>query len=151
MSKSPADERVVESVFLREQPPSRRFGIIAAGALAIAFAITVLSESLLKSPVTDEPPHIASGLSYVATGIFRGNLQHPPLLKELSGLSLLLGGVRWPKTAETDFLLHGDIPKGVQPEWEIGNKIIAANGPDRTLLWARLPLILISSLLAVLI
>jgi hypothetical protein len=142
---------------LREPPPgadrilsSRVFGL-AAVALSVIFFFVTLSESLVKSPAMDEPPHLASGLSYVSTGIFRGNLQHPPLLKELSGLSLLLGGIRWPWTPETESFLRGDYPKGTQPEWEIGSKIIASNGPDRTLFWARLPFLLISSLLGILI
>jgi hypothetical protein len=111
----------------------------------------MLSESLLKSPTSDEPPHIASGLSYVSTGVFRANPQHPPLLKELSGLSLLIGGIRWPHTPDAEFLLHGEIPNGEQPEWNIGNNIIINNGPDRTLFWARLPFVLISAMLGILI
>ena len=68
-----------------------------AGALILVFGIQIYSESRIKSPACDEPPHIASGLSYVETGVFLANPQHPPLLKELSGLSMLLGGVRWPR------------------------------------------------------
>ena len=139
-----------ESARIETKAAPRAFGFIAI-ALAVVFFLVTLSESLVKSPTEDESPHIASGLSYVATGIFRANLQHPPLLKELSGLALLLGGIRWPRTPETELLLHGRLPKGSQPEWEIGAKIIASNGPDRTLFWARLPFLLISSLLAVLI
>ena len=52
------------------------------------------------------PSLIPSGLSYVQTGIVRLNLQHPPLLQELAGLSLVLSGVRWPKTAEASEMLH---------------------------------------------
>jgi hypothetical protein len=135
---------------MRTTTAPRAFGFIAI-ALAVIYFFVMLSESLVKSVTSDEPPHIASGLSYVSTGVFRANLQHPPLLKELGGLALLLGGVRWPRTPETELLLHGNIPKGEQPEWGIGNQIIISNGPDRTLLWARLPFILISSLLAILI
>jgi hypothetical protein len=150
VSQSLKPQRPHEAARSAAKPSPRVFGFIAV-ALSIAFFVTTLSESLVKSPTSDEPPHLASGLSYVSTGIFRGNLQHPPLLKELSGLSLLLGGIRWPRTPETELLLHGDIPKGTQPEWEIGNKIIVTNGPDRTLFWARLPFLLISSLLGILI
>ena len=116
-----------------------------ATVLALAFFLAALSESLLKSPSSDEPPHIASGLSYVSTGVFRGNLQHPPFLKELSGISLLLGGIRWPRTPETDAFIRGAVPRETQPEWGIGNNIIIQNGPDRTLFWARLPFLIIAS------
>ncbi|PWU04937.1 MAG: hypothetical protein C5B51_15865 [Terriglobia bacterium] len=122
-----------------------------ASVLALVFFLVAFAESRGKSPTSDEPPHLAAGLSYVSTGIFRANPEHPPLLKELSGLSLLLGGIRFPRNKETEFLLHGPRPKGgLEPEWEIGNKIIS-NDPDRVLFWARLPFLLIASLLAVLI
>jgi hypothetical protein len=150
VSRSLKPQRSPEAVPIPTKSSQRFFGLIAI-ALSVIFFFLALSESLVKSPTSDEPPHLASGLSYVSTGIFRGNPQHPPLLKELSGLSLLLGGIRWQRTAETEFLLHGDIPKGVQPDWQIGYKIIVGNGPERTLFWARLPFLLISSLLGILI
>jgi hypothetical protein len=134
--------------------PSRRFSWLFSGLACLLigiFFVQILSESRVKSPSSDEPPHIASGLSYVSTGIFRGNPQHPPLMKELSGLSLLLGGIRWPRNPQTEFFLHGPVVKGYQPEWAIGNKLIADNGPDRVLFWARLPFILVGCLLAAVI
>jgi hypothetical protein len=126
-------------------PP--KLAIRIAAALTGIFLVLTYCESRLKSPAMDEPPHIASGLSYVTTGIFRGNPQHPPFLKELSGLSLLAGGIAWPQTQETDWFLHGDVPKGNQPEWAIGNRLIAENGPDHVLFWARLPFLFVSCLL----
>jgi hypothetical protein len=119
-----------------------------ACVLIVIFAAQMYFESRAKSPSVDEPPHLASGLSYVETGIFRGNLQHPALLKELSGLSLRLGGVRWPRNPETEKFLRGDFPPSLPPEWAIGNKIIIDNGPDRVMFWARLPVLLIPCLLA---
>jgi hypothetical protein len=124
---------------------------LLAAVLVVIFFVQILVESFAKSPTSDEPPHLASGLSYIATGIFRGNPQHPPLLKELSGLSLLLGGIRWPRNPQTEFFLHGNVPPGLQPDWEIGYKLIAENGPDRVLFWARLPFMLIASLLGILL
>jgi hypothetical protein len=115
-----------------------------AGALILIFGIQIYTESRLKSPTSDEPPHIASGLSYVETGVFVGNPQHPPLLKELSGLSLVLGGVRWPRDQVTEPFIRGEIPRGAEPEWKIGGHIIASGGPDRVLFWARLPFLLIA-------
>ncbi len=126
---------------------SRLSGGVAC-VLIVLFAAQIYFESRQKSPSSDEPPHLASGLAYVETGIFRGNLQHPPLLKELSGLSLRLGGVHWPRNPQTEQFLRGAFPSGLQPEWAIGNKIIIDNGPDRVMFWARLPLLLIACLLA---
>jgi hypothetical protein len=119
-----------------------------ACVLIVIFAAQIYFESRTKSPSSDEPPHLASGLAYVETGVFRGNLQHPPLLKELSGLSLRLGGVHWPRNPETEQFLRGAFAPGLPPEWTIGNRIIIDNGPDRVMFWARLPLLLIACLLA---
>ncbi len=106
--------------------------------------------SLQKSPVYDEPPHIASGLSYLATGVFRANLQHPPLLKEMSALFLNAAGIHWPQSDEARALISG-APEGENAEWPIGNDIITSNRPDRVMFWARLPFILLAGFLGVLI
>lgn len=114
-----------------------------APILILAFLFQSYSASRIKSPAIDEPTHIAAGLSYVQTGIFRLNPEHPPLLKELAGLSLVLFGVRWPKTAEASLALHSN---NDQPEWALGSGIIEENGSDKVLFWSRLPLIFVSTL-----
>ncbi|HEX3880528.1 MAG TPA: hypothetical protein VHW24_26280, partial [Bryobacteraceae bacterium] len=139
------------SVAATPAPAFNRVFTLLAAALILAFFARVLTESQIKSPVADEPPHIASGLSYVSTGIFRGNPQHPPLLKELSGLSMRLDGIQWPDNPDTRHFLFGSLAPGEQPDWSIGRNLIIANGPDRVLFWARLPLILIATMLAALI
>ena len=124
---------------------------LAAFALLAVFFAAALTESRIKSPMSDEPPHLFSGLSYVAARSFQGNPQHPPLLKDLSGLSLLAGGIRLPRNAETEAFLQGRKAPGEQPEWQLGNKLIVANGVDRVMFWARLPLILVACLLGAVI
>jgi 4-amino-4-deoxy-L-arabinose transferase-like glycosyltransferase len=96
--------------------------------------------------VFDEPAHIAAGLSYVQTGEVRANPQHPPLLKELEGLSLRLSGVRLPDSPEIQRMLAGE-----GGETGAGNALISRNGPDRVLFWARMPLVLLSGFLGLLI
>ena len=71
-----------------------------AGILLLLFVAHALSASLIKTPTYDEPAHIGAGLSYLRTRDFKVNLQHPPLLKELAALPLLVAGVRWPVSAE---------------------------------------------------
>jgi len=121
---------------------------LSAGVLILAFVLQSFFASRIKSPVYDEPPHIAAGLSYLETGVFRANPQHPPLLKEMSALSLLLAGVRWPESAEARQLIGGS---QAPLEWSIGNAIIATNGPDKVMFWARLPFILLAALLGVML
>ena len=125
-----------------------RTHVLIAGALVAAFLLQTISASLQKSPVFDEPAHIAAGLSYISTRSFYANPQHPPLLKELSAISLLLAGIRWPSTALARQLTQGTDPSA---EWPVGADIIASNGADRVMFWARLPLILLGGLLGVLI
>src|ERR1035438_4344812 len=50
-----------------ERPPSYHYAL--AGVLLAVFLAQSFFSSLQKSPVYDEPPHIASGLSYLATGV----------------------------------------------------------------------------------
>jgi hypothetical protein len=119
-----------------------------APALISVFLVQAWLESRIKSVTSDEPPHIAAGLSYVEKGVFRANLQHPPLMKELAAVSLLIGGVRLPENEETRRMLYGAIPPGLPPEWTIGNQIIAGNGADRVMAWARAPMLLVAGLLA---
>jgi len=121
----------------------RIYTLLACALLAVFLAQT-FTASGMKSTTHDEPPHIAAGLSYLATGMIRTNPQQPPLLKELSALSLLLGGVRWPNTPQTMVAEGGG---ATALEWSIGNSIITDNGPDQVMFWARLPMILVASML----
>ena len=124
--------------------------LLLAGFLVAIFVLQSFSASLQKSPVFDEPPHIASGLSYLETRVFHANLQHPPLLKEMSALFLSMAGIHWPKDPLADAVIQGG-PAGEKVEWPVGNNIIHEGGADRVMLWARLPFILLAALLGWLI
>lgn len=114
-----------------------------ATVLLAAFFLQSLSSSLGKSPTFDEPAHIAAGVSYFATGTFDANLQHPPLIKELSAIFSMTGaGLRWPQAKP---------PETPGYEWAVGNAMIAEHGPDRVMFWARLPMILVATLLGLMI
>lgn len=116
--------------------------VLAVGVLAAVFFLQSLFSSLDKSPTGDEPYHIAAALSYIETGRILVNRQHPPLLKEISGLFLREAGVRWPSSPEADALLLG-----VESEaMSVGSAIIAGQGPDHVLFWARLPFILLGTI-----
>ncbi len=120
---------------------------LAACALLVVYFLQIFFASLVKSPVADEPPHISAGLSYVETGIFRANLQHPPLIKELSGLGLKLSGLHLPAGVATRDLLNGNLAY----QSEVGSQILRAGDLDRNLLRARLPMMAVAILLGVLL
>jgi hypothetical protein len=128
---------------------TRRLPAILATALLAAFFLQSFLASRLKSPTSDEPVHIGAGLSYVSNGVFVANREHPPLLKELAGLALLANGVRYPDSWMARQLMAGGSPAVL--ERPIGNSIIAENGPDRVLFWARLPLALVGTMLGAVI
>jgi hypothetical protein len=123
---------------------------LLAGALIAVFLFQSITASLEKSPIIDEPAHISSGLSYWATRVFIANPEHPPLLKEISALSLMLAGVRWPKSDLAEALTSGQA-EGKNLEWPLGNNILHDYGVDRVLFWGRLPLALLGGLLGWLI
>jgi len=125
------------------------YTLIVCG-LILVFCLQSFLISRNTSPTSDEPPHIAAGLSYWAMRTFRANPEHPPLLKELSALSAMIGGVRWPESQTAVLLKSGNSPD-VQPEWQIGASILADQGPDKVLFWARLPMILVAALLGLVI
>jgi hypothetical protein len=97
-----------------------------ASILLLAFLFQSYSASRLKSPTFDEPLLIPAGLSYVQTGIFRLDLQQPPLLQELAGLSLVFSGIRWPKSAEASQMLKGN----GEPEWRFGSSWVLRSAPN---------------------
>jgi hypothetical protein len=130
----------------RTKPASGRLWLAACALLAVFF-LQVLFVSLVKSPCWDEPGHIAAGLTSLETGNFLVNRQHPPLLKELSGMALMLSGARLPEGPPTRELLKGN----PDYQWMVGSKILVTGDLERNLLLARLPLMLVSVMLAALV
>jgi hypothetical protein len=120
-----------------------RFGV---AALCLAFFLQGFFASRAKSPSNDESLHIMAGATYIATREIIVNPQHPPLLKELAGLSLAMAGIHWRNPANTPL---EKLPAGW--EWPAGNAFVAGLGVTRTLFWARLPLLLLSTLTGLLI
>jgi len=89
--------------------------------LLAVFLLLNLYLAVTDSQTIDEGPHIAGGYSYLKTGDFRINPEHPPLLKELSALPLLfynpllpLNHESWSNYNEWDFarqfLYHNNKP-----------------------------------------
>jgi hypothetical protein len=120
---------------------------LAAGALLVVLFLQVLFVSRVKSPSWDEPGHLAAGLTYLETGNFLVNPQHPPLLKELSGMALKLSGAHLPEGAPTREFLKGN----ADYQWIVGSKILVTGDFERNLLRARLPLMLVAVLLGALL
>src|ERR1039458_7237765 len=114
---------------------------LPVAALCLAFFLQGLFAGRRKSPTYDEPIHIVSGASYIATGKISANLQHPPLVKELAGLSLALAGIRW----------KGSDEQRGGWEWDAASPFLTDAGVARALFWARLPMLLLAPLLGLVI
>jgi hypothetical protein len=100
--------------------------------------ILSLFTMLGDSAIVDEIAHIPAGYSYVRYGDYRLNPEHPPLIKDLAGLPLLLLPVSFPT----------DIPawtKEVNGQWETGWHFIYhyGNNADLILFFSRLPILLL--------
>ncbi len=61
--------------------------------LLAIFTLTAWLSLRGDAPTIDEPTHVMAGFSYLDTGDFRLNPEHPPLAKMWAALPLALGGV----------------------------------------------------------
>src|SRR5450756_2649780 len=66
--------------------------------LASAGSALVFDHTRLDSPTMDEPFHTLAAAEYAIAGTYYANLEHPPLVKLLSGFAIRAAGGRAPKT-----------------------------------------------------
>lgn len=123
--------------------PSRRLDALLVAVLcAIVFA-QAWTSLRQKSMTYDELAYIPIGLSYVTTGDFRLNPEHPPLTKLLAGAALLAG------TAPQIDTTHASWTGGEQ--WEFARHVFAGVGERTRALVdrARLPTVALTMWLVV--
>jgi len=103
--------------------------------------------ALQESPVFDETAHIGAGLSYVQKLDLRLNPEHPPLSKAVSGLFLALRGTRADYSGPA-WRISKDFVPAIAGEWSFGHWVVTRwNDPAVTLIWARVPMLLLTLLL----
>jgi len=68
--------------------------ISLVGGLLAVFALQAAVHVVHKSPTFDEPTHLSAGYSYLTRWDFRMNVEHPPLIKQIAALPLLLQSVK---------------------------------------------------------
>jgi Dolichyl-phosphate-mannose-protein mannosyltransferase len=133
---------MLRSILMPGSRRAPRIDSLVAGLLIAGFLLESFLASRGKSATCDEPTDIAAALSYLETRHIRANPQHPPLVKELAGLSLWLAGVRLPDRPESRRMLAGEGGDAL-----VGDAVFLDNDPARVLLWARLPMILLAGCL----
>ena len=115
--------------------PTKKESHKMVALLLMIMAVLMLSSSLGDSATTDERAHIPAAYSYLALKDYRLNPEHPPLIKDLAGLPLLLYGFNFPtNTAAWSRDLNG--------QWAQGTTFLydAGNNPDLILFWSRIPI-----------
>jgi predicted membrane-bound dolichyl-phosphate-mannose-protein mannosyltransferase len=66
------------------------------------------------SNIVDEVAHIPSGYSYLTTGDYRLNPEHPPIIKDLAALPLVFMNLKFPYD-----LFYANNPV-INNQWEMG-------------------------------
>lgn len=117
---------------------------VAVLALFITMSITLLESSVQENQTIDEGVHIMAGFSYLKTGDFRMNREHPPLIKILAAAPLLLT----PATIDTE----AEEWKNAD-QWGMAQHFLYKNtvDADSILLLGRTPIMLLTLLLGALI
>lgn len=103
--------------------------------------------ALRESVTIDEVAHIGAGLSYVQKLDLRLNEEHPPLAKLLAGLSMAVHGTR-ADYSSPQWAISREFFPAYLGEWIFGDWVIGRwNDARQTLMWARLPMLLMTILL----
>jgi len=121
--------------------------ILVVGLLGLMLGLAFFS-ILGDANTMDELAHTGAGYSYIVKQDMRLNPEHPPLLKDLAGLSIWLGS----KITKTQINFPDQIKawqEEINGQWDFGRQFLfhSGNEADKIILWARLPMILIMLLL----
>jgi hypothetical protein len=108
----------------------------------------------------DETPHLAAGVSYLETGDFRLNPEHPPLVKVLAAAPLVLlgrgGGDYRSRVWNGAPLSDADPRRSRAAEWEFGFRLLnggpsAPRDPSARLTPARSVILVLGALLSLVV
>jgi len=118
---------------------SGRTPLLIAFALAGIFFVQGYSGLSVQSLTFDEPEYISAGYMHLTGNDFSYNPSHPPLLKEIIAFPLLFQQIN----------RVSSVPPVVDPGLDFGMAFLfgSGNDPIRMGYWARLPILVIGSLL----
>ncbi|MEK7636033.1 MAG: glycosyltransferase family 39 protein [Patescibacteria group bacterium] len=121
--------------------------LILISIIGVSFGLS-LNASLQESAIMDELAHIPAGYGYVKYFDFRLNPEHPPLVKALAALPLLL------QSASRRINFPTDSPRwqeDVNGQWAVGAQFLYEYGNDanKIINWSRLGPMLLTILLII--
>lgn len=125
-----------ESQSVQKAPRLRWWECVALGVVLIAGMTAALLSMRSELDIIDERPHIASGYAMAWYGDARWNIEHPPLLKMLSGFTARVAASAFPEHRLQTWEGYGKFQ-----QWNVGDEWFAAEGENLLdlLWWARLP------------
>ncbi len=120
-----------------------------ASLLILMMALLAGGSARRESMTIDEVAHVGAGVSYLQKLDLRLNVEHPPLAKVLAAVPLILRGVHADYT-NVSWSFSGGFFKQYLGQWVFGHWLITRwNDPSPTMLWARVPMLLMTLLLGV--
>ena len=121
---------------------------ILAACLLVLMLVLAFFSLRSDSATMDELAHTPAGYSYISQQDMRLNPEHPPLLKDLAGLSVWLGSKITGQTINFPFE-HKSWQEDINGQWDFGGEFLyrSGNDADKIIFWARLPMLLIMLLL----
>ena len=125
----------------------RSFITIAAILLLALMALLAGGAARRESVTFDEIAHIGAGVSYLQKLDMRMNEEHPPLAKVVAALPLVVRGAHADYT-HLSWTFSSKIFRQFLGEWVFGHWFLMRwNDPYSTLMWARVPMLLMTLLL----
>jgi hypothetical protein len=104
-----------------------------------------------ESVTIDEVAHMGAGVGYLQKLDMRMNEEHPPLAKVIAAIPLVLRGAHADYT-HLSWTFSEKLFNQFLGEWVFGHWFLMRwNDPQSTLLWARLPMLLLTLLLGLVI
>ena len=136
------------------KPDSQSRGIFSAVLAVLLLALMALlggGAALRESVTVDEVSHIGAGVSYLQRLDLRLNPEHPPLPKVLAAIPLVIRGVR-ADYKHVSWTFSDKFFPAYLGQWVFGEWVLERwNNPATVLKWARLPMLLLTLVLGLVI
>jgi hypothetical protein len=130
---------------------TRHSRALTVGSLLLFMAMLAGGGARRESVTIDEVAHTAAGVSYLEKLDMRMNEEHPPLAKLLAALPLVLKGVHADYT-HISWTFSLQMFHQYLGEWVFGHWFLMRwNDPHSIMLWARIPMLLVTLLLGYLV